>query len=287
MSIRTILLPIRESDVADSLMESAIAMAIRNNAHLDLLYVKNDPEHMIPFATMGLTDSMRKMIIESAGASSNQQAQDLKQRFDQLCSKYEITQTSRKNHSGQSSADFLQLVGQRDALIGSHGRLADLIIVPQPLRVSPPPSSFEAALRESGRPVLMVPRDKTLVEAGKRIAIGWNNSKEAAQAIAAVMDNLQRAEQVYVICSQQRMGQLSNADDVCTYLACHGVKAESIILNRGNLSAGEALLDKAESLSCDRLVVGGYSRAKIRDVIMGGVTGHLLKHAQLPVILVH
>lgn len=286
MSIKTILLPIRESDVADSLIETSISMAQRNNAHLDLLYVHNDPEHLIPFATLGLTSALRKSIVDSASASAQQQADSLKQQFEGLCEKLNMPISPRATDVSKPSADFLIRDGQRDELIGLYGRLADLVVVPQPTRVRPPPSSFEAALRETGRPVLMVPRGKILIDQGKTIAIGWNNSKEAAQAIAAVMGNLQRADKVYVLCSESRMKQASNADDVCTYLSCHGINAQTEFLDKKS-SAGASLLSKAESLGCDRLVVGGYSRPKIRDVIMGGVTGHLLAHATMPVILVH
>lgn len=268
-------------------METSISMAIRNNSHLDLLYVQNDPERLIPFATLGLSAGMRRTIIESATESATQQGEDLKQRFLALCEKHGMSVSPRGIEVEKPSADFLIRDGLRDNLIGKHGRIADLIIVPQPFRVSPPPSSFEAALRDTGRPVLMVPRGEILVEKGKRLAIGWNCSKEAAQAISAVMINLQRAEKVYVLCSKKRMNQPINSDDVCVYLRCHGVTAETALLDTKRQSPGEALLAKTRELNCDRLIVGGYSRAKIRSVIKGGVTGHLLEHADIPVLMVH
>ena len=287
MAFKTILLPIRESSTAASLMETGIRMAIRNDGHLDLLYVQNDPEHLIPFSTLGLTPSMRQTITESATASAASQVEELKQKFLELCERHQISVQPRGSEIGKPSADFLVETGRRDELIGKHGRLADLIIVPQPTRTTPPPSSFEAALRESGRPVLMVQRDMVLEAPGKRLAIGWNSSKEAAQAIAAMLNNLKRADQVYVLCSETRMNQPFNADDACVYLKCQGVIAETAIFNTKGQSPGEALLAKSRELECDRLIVGGYSRSKIRDIIMGGVTGHLLKHADLPVIFVH
>jgi len=287
MAFKTILLPIRESSTADSLMETAISMAIRNDGHLDLLYVQNDPKYMIPFSTIGLSTSMRQTIIDSTTAAATKQSNDLKQRFVELCERHKMSVQPRGSEIGKPSADFLVRNGRRDELIGKYGRLADLIIVPQPTKTTPPPSSFEAALRESGRPVLMVQRDKVLDVPGKRIAIGWNSSKEAAQAISAVMGNLQRAEKVYVLCSEKRMKQPVNAEDACVYLRCQGVAAETDVFSTSTQSPGEALLSRARELECDRLVVGGYSRSKIRDVIMGGVTGHLLKHADMPVILVH
>ena len=83
------------------------------------------------------------------------------------------------------------------------------------------------------------------------------------------------------------MKQTINAADVCVYLSCHGITAETAIIDGKRKSAGEALLARSRELECDRLIVGGYSRPKIRDIIMGGVTGHLLKHADMPVVFVH
>ena len=287
MTIKTILLPIRESSTASSLMETSISMAIRNDAHLDLLYVQNDPEHLIPFSTLGLSASMRETILESATAAAAQQGNELKQSFLDLCERYQVDVTPRGTNIGKPTADFLVRSGRRDDLIGKYGRLADLIIVPQPTKTTPPPSSFEAALRESGRPVLMVQRGKVLDVPGKRLAVGWNSSKEAAQAMATMLDNLKRADKVFILTSEKRLQGPVNAVEVCTYLNCHGVTAETATFSTRGQSTGEALLAKSRELTCDRLIVGGYSRPRIRDVIMGGVTGHLLAKADMPVILVH
>lgn len=287
MTIKTILLPIRDSDVADSLMQTAVSMAIRNRAHLDVMFVQNSPEQMVPFASLGVSEKMRQSIIESASVSANQQAEDLKHRFVNICTKQKILINSRGKHPDLPSADFLVLQGTRDEMIATHGRLSDLILVPQPLSISPPPSSFEAALRDTGRPVLMVPRRKILVDAGKTLAIGWNASKEAAQAVAAVMGNLQKADKVYVLESDKRSKDPLNATEACTYLKCHSVSAEPVVFSTSAHSVGESLLAKTSELHCDRLIVGGYSRSRFRNMIMGGVTGHLMKNSDIPVIFVH
>ncbi len=287
MTIKTIILPIRDSDVANSLMETAVSMAIRNRAHLDVLFVQNNPEHLVPFASLGVSENMRQSIIESASMSANQQAENLKHRFVDTCARAKIMINSRGSNPNQPSADFLIRQGARDEMIATYGRLADLILVPQPLSISPPPGSFEAALRDTGRPVLMVPRKKILVDAGRTLAIGWNASKEAAQAVAAVMGNLQKADKVYVLESEKRSTDPLNATEACTYLKCHGVSAEPVVFRTGRRPAGESLLTQASELNCDRLIVGGYSRPRLRNMIMGGVTGYLMKHSDIPVIFVH
>jgi len=287
MAFKTILLPIRESSTADSLMETAISMAVRNDGHLDLLYVQNESQHMIPFSSMGLSDSMRQTIIKSANESAQKESEGLKQRFANLCEKYSVPIQSRDAGNGKFSANFLERTGQRDELIGLYGRLADLIIVPQPIKTNPPPSSFEAALRESGRPVLMTQRNSVIDMPGKRLAIGWNSSKEAAQAVSSMLKDLKRADKVFVMSSEDRMEQAMNAQDACIYLRRHGVTAEPALFNSRNMKTGEALLAKANEMECDRLIVGGYSRPKLRNIIMGSVTGHLLAYANIPVIFIH
>jgi len=268
-------------------METAISMAVRNDGHLDLLYVQNETEHMIPFGNMGLSENMRKTIIESANESAHKESEALRQRFVEICEKYNVPFQPRGTEYGKVSADFLVRRGQRDELIGQYGRLADLIIVPQPIKTTPPPSSFEAALRETGRPVLMTQRNSVLDIPGKRLAIGWNSSKEAAQAISSMLSNLKRADKVFVLSSKDRMEQSVNAQDACIYLRCHGVSAEPVLFNSRNMTTGEALLAKAHEMECDRLIVGGYSRPKLRNIIMGSVTGHLLAKAKIPVIFIH
>jgi nucleotide-binding universal stress UspA family protein len=78
-----------------------------------------------------------------------------------------------------------------------------------------------------------------------------------------------------------------NADEVCVYLRCQGVTAETSVFGTKTQTPGEALLARSIELECDRLIVGGYSQPRIRDIVLGGVTGHLLEHAELPVIFVH
>ena len=287
MAIKTILLPIRESDTSDSLMESALCLAIHNQAHLDLLYVQRDTEQLIPFATMGLTSSMRQSIVDSATTVAVEEIEKLEQRFHTLCEKHEVKRRSRGTDSGKPSADFLVRSGTRDELIGKIGRLADLIVVPQPVPARKPPGSLRAALLETGRPVLVMPRNKVWDRPAQRVAIGWNNSKEAAQAMTAALPSLQAAEQVFVLSSEKRIQQMPSADEACVYLQCQGVTAETVIIDATGKSAGAVLLAKALQLDCDLLVVGGYSRSKIREVVLGGVTGYLLGHADLPVLMVH
>ena len=49
---------------------------------------------------------------------------------------------------------------------------------------------------------------------------------------------------------------------------------------------GEALLAKAHELGADMLVLGAYQHKPLREFLLGGVTRHMLTHADLPMLLV-
>ena len=133
----------------------------------------------------------------------------------------------------------------------------------------------------------MVPQEAMNDVAARGAAICWNASKEAAQAIAAALPILRTIGAVHILSSEKRMKQSPNANDVSSYLKCHGIEAKTFVFHAGRRSVGETLLGDAKSLGCDLLVVGGYSRPRLRDMVMGGVTRHLMEHANIPVFIMH
>jgi nucleotide-binding universal stress UspA family protein len=287
MPIKTILMPIRESDTSAELMETGLIAAKRFVAHLDLLYVYPDPNEMLPYATLGLSDSMKASVIESAERNAAEQAKGLEKIFEALRKRHDVVRQSRGAGPAGGSVEWIEERGLRNMLIGRLGRLADLIIVPRPARSNPPPSSFDAAVRESGRPVLMVPRKIVSQVVSRGAAICWNGSKEAAQAVAAALPILRLVNSVHIMSSEKRMKQRPNADEVSTYLKCHGVDAKPHIFHVKGRSVGDTLLNDAKSLGCDLLVVGGYSRPRLREMVMGGVTRYLMDNADIPVFMKH
>jgi nucleotide-binding universal stress UspA family protein len=70
-------------------------------------------------------------------------------------------------------------------------------------------------------------------------------------------------------------------------LAVNGVRAESIIVAPGQRRAGEVILGQAEALGCDLVIKGAYTQSRLRQMIFGGTTQHILTHATVPVLLAH
>ena len=80
---------------------------------------------------------------------------------------------------------------------------------------------------------------------------------------------------------------ITTAEDLVEYLGWHGVEAAVRVFEAHDPSVGEALLLEARAAAINLLVVGGYSRSRLRELMFGGVTGHLLAESDIPVFMVH
>jgi nucleotide-binding universal stress UspA family protein len=46
-------------------------------------------------------------------------------------------------------------------------------------------------------------------------------------------------------------------------------------------------LKEAKAAQCDLLVKGAYTQSRLRQMIFGGATRHIIMEAEIPVILAH
>ena len=76
-------------------------------------------------------------------------------------------------------------------------------------------------------------------------------------------------------------------DEVAHYLRMNGIHAAAITIAPAGRSTGEAILDLASSLGCDLLVKSAYTQSRLRQMIFGGATRHILANATLPVLMAH
>jgi nucleotide-binding universal stress UspA family protein len=67
----------------------------------------------------------------------------------------------------------------------------------------------------------------------------------------------------------------------------HGLPVEARSVDPGRRGAGETILETAAALGCDLLVKGAYTQSRLRQMIFGGATSHLLAEAEVPVFMAH
>src|SRR5664279_3058223 len=146
-----------------------------------------------------------------------------------------------------------------DAYIGSRGRVFDLIVLgrPGPAPQNPRMAPLEAALFESGRPVLIVPPvvPKTI---GRNVLVSWNRSTEQAHTNAFALPLLRLADKVTVLTVEGGSTAGPSGEEAARHLRRNGVKATALTVKPGARSGGEGIgevtLEHAAALGCDLVV---------------------------------
>jgi nucleotide-binding universal stress UspA family protein len=172
--------------------------------------------------------------------------------------------------------------------VGSYGRVFDAIVLARPGEEWQSPSmiTLESALFESGRPVLIAPPSSPRSLAAN-VLIAWNCSTEQARTTADAMPLLRLAQRVTVCTVEGATVAGPTGEQMARSLRMNGIAAEPITINPGKRNAGEAILNKADELGCDLVVKGAYTQSRLRQMIFGGTTRHILANAKLPVLMAH
>jgi nucleotide-binding universal stress UspA family protein len=118
--------------------------------------------------------------------------------------------------------------------------------------------------------------------------VHWNASPEQARTTVFAMPLLQQARRVIVLSVAGGQGVSGPpADQVVAYLKRDGVAAELMNIGLEGRSTGEAVLAAAKAQGCDLLVKGAFTQSRLRQMIFGGTTSHILANADLPVLMAH
>lgn len=174
-------------------------------------------------------------------------------------------------------------------------RYSDLTVLGQPSRDQPDVAFHaelaNAVLMGSGRPVLFVPFvgvEKTL---GERILIAWKDSRESARAVADALPLLKNAKRVHAVAvtpeTEESASERRTDRQVHDFLHRHSVEATVKRIFAADIDAGELLLSQAADIGADLIVMGGYSRPRITQLVWGGVTRLVLTTMTVPVLMSH
>lgn len=292
MAIKKILVPLSGDPETATGQEITLRVAFtagrRHTARVEVLHVSSDPRDAVVFVGEGMTSTMIEGIITAAEKEGAERLSHARDMFDRISKELDIP---IDGGAGMFSATFNVVTGREDEVVASRGRLADLIVVGQPKadEETRAPLTLEAALRETGRPVVLTPPTaKGEMAEFLTVAIAWNGSTEASRAVSFALPYLEAAQRVVIISVDEGRPSGPSASDLAEYLACHGIGAETVSLQNGDgRSAGKAILAEAAKVSANMLVMGAYTRSRMRRLIFGGVTSEVLEHTEVPVWMVH
>jgi nucleotide-binding universal stress UspA family protein len=273
-------------------MELGLALGRDLEAHVDVLHIQSDPKDTIPLLGEGMSVSMIEDMIQIAEKEGGDRASVGRQAFDRLVSGFNLAVGDDPNSAG-ASASWSQEIGRNDEVTARRGRLADLIVVARPTASSDVLATLtlNAALFDSGRPVLVTPPAGGAVKpfaTGGHIAISWNGSAQSARAVGSAMCLITKADKVTVLTAASDRTSAARAPELAAYLEWHGIVPDTrTFACEGGQSIGTALLAECGKAGVDLLVMGAYTHSRMRQLILGGVTRHVLEQATLPLFMAH
>jgi nucleotide-binding universal stress UspA family protein len=276
LSMKTILVPMENDEAMHSALDTALLLARRCNSYIEgfaLLvrtapYLAIDIVVNIPVNTEELDDEAKKA----------------KQSFKSFMEKHDVPQSSETTEG--VSFGWLDQVPKNESFVGSYGRVFDVIVMNRPNENSSGlyVRAIEAGLFESGRPILLAPPSPPN-QIATNVMIAWNRSTEQARVTALSLPLLQKADRITVL-TVNGGAEVPGppAEQLIQYLKRNGIAAELMTVELGGKSTGEAILATAASLNCDLLIKGAYTQSRLRQIVFGGTTQHILKNANLPVL---
>jgi nucleotide-binding universal stress UspA family protein len=215
---------------------------------------------------------------------------DARRMFDEAAQRHGLPlrhEAPKGQGAADASVEWRSEMGAAPDLIARRARAFDLIVLGRSDRVADQPhsGSIEAAVLESGRPVLLAAADSTGAPA-KRVAIGWNDSVEAVHALAASLPLLHEASAVRVITigsEDEGLGALAVG-----HLAWHGIAASArLVPPVKGAGIGSQLLSAAREEGAELLVMGAYGKAPWRELLFGGATREVVGVSLMPLLLAH
>lgn len=286
MTIRKLVVPMGATEAGRQALEAALAVGAALSAHVEVLHVRPDPQDAVPLLGEGVSGAMVEEIIILTEKEAAARATTAKRHFEECRLRREIAVAHTPSLAGPSTC-WVEIVGRENDVTVAQGRLADLIVIGRSRSEadSAATATLHAALFESGRPVLVVP--EFAPEIGKRIAIAWNGSSEAARSVSAAIPFLKRAEAVLLFSAATERTSADAVMGLLDFLAWHGISAVPEALPEGSGSVGQRILEAASAAKIDLLVMGAYTRSRLRQLILGGVTHDVLGGSRLPLLMAH
>lgn len=288
MTMKTVLVPIEESDGLSSMLETALLTAREFGSYIEGLYYQPASAGAMVVAGEGLVVTTPELV-ESVERQDRERRSRVHELFNTFMERNGVKIVS-ENASANSEpvAAWVEEESPNSEIVGSRSRVFDITVVARPARGSniAAMSILEAALFEGGRPILIAP-PKAPSRLTGNIVVAWNGSTETARAVAYSMPFLVKAAKVTVIAIDGFGVPGPSAADAALQLQRNGVAAEHKDCPAVGRKAGRAFLEEAAALGADMLVKGAYTQSRVRQMIFGGATDHILSHAELPVLMSH
>ena len=275
--MKNVLVPVELHSSIDSVFTTALLFARRFDSYIEGMPLGPDLPDLVAF----------DMPVSWTAADQNtwrEMAEESQHRFTAFMEAEKVPA-----HAAQTQGLSWGWAGEAafgDSHVSSYARIFDLTVLGRPgaERGDARMATTEAALFESGRPVLLAP-PRAPAMLGDTVIIAWNQSTETTRATTFCMPILAKARRVVVLTISEHKVNGPTGEQLAHNLRANGIAAEALERSAKGRSHGDAILENAAALGGDLLVKGAYTQSRLRQMFFGGATSLILAKASIPVFM--
>lgn len=299
MAMKTILVPIPDTAVDTAAIEIALMVAKAVTGHVEGLYIETPAPVTMRAGRLGGYEATREVGLAPAGQLAQQEfaraaeareraAEQARAEFQRICAAHGVPVCAPDTSELVPSASWRQTEGSYASAVTMRAPAYDLMVVPNPSTATTAREIAEHTLLDTGRPVLLSPA-RAEPDPSSSAMIAWSPSLQAWRAVAAAVPLIATARLVEIVSvGEDETGVAESRADVIRYLGWHGIKATARLVKPLSRSIGDTLLHEASEAGIGMLVMGAYSHSRMRELLLGGVTRHVLSSAAVtPVFMAH
>lgn len=291
MPIRKILVPICPEERPDQQLDAALKIARGVEGHVNAVFVR--PDAVAVYSALPKAARQAGVSLQAIEREASEDMAKVRVEFDRWRTQQGLASEPVDHMLRSTYARWSEDVGPLEIAIVQRGRMSDLTVLNFPGDYqSASGRAFGTAVFDTGRPVLLVP--KTVPDdLFRHVLVAWNGSLEAVRAIAGALPLLHAAERVSVFTGPWRNDDFLAAEDgireldLGAYLVWQGIRATALRAAPEQRSVGSALLQASAEREVTMLVMGAFTRSRVRSLLLGGVTSHVLQNATVPVLMAH
>ena len=279
---KVLLMPLGMGGEVQERIYGGLCVAKRFEAQLRVLHISVSPRSIIPEEVFLMSREALGGMYDAFDQHVSLDTLRVKKLFLEVCERESIPVVDGMNHPGPS-ASWSEQRGLRSGLVARYGKTADWVVMALPPEKRPT-GTYEAAVLETGRPLLVIPRTMARFSPDT-VLVAWNGTTEASRSLAHSLPILRRARRVVVASIGDGEALRPGPQTVCEYLAAHAIRAEAVVLAPGAKTSGQVLAEKIAHDGVGLAVMGAYDRKRLGGPRFGSVTNHMFAHAEVPIFL--
>jgi nucleotide-binding universal stress UspA family protein len=288
--MKTILALTGGSDTDAAVFDTAFAAASALGGHIDFLHIRISPAEaarFTPHFDFASGEALRTALDELR-FDETERSRIAFVRFEAFCRQNAIAIVNDPAPGNEISAAWHEEQDYPIERMMLHARHNDLVVTGR--RSGPnglPSDLIERLLLGSGKPLLIAPSVAKKKLTGT-VLVCWKENETAARALGAAVPLLAKSEHVVIVTAEETgAGSPAVSAHLARQLAWHGIRAETSWLPAGHASIPAVLESASARFDAGLLVMGGFSRGRLREVVFGGCTQYFLDNSTLPVLMMH